>query len=93
MDCRIKSGNDSQRMPLELQAFAAPAPRSMQKIPGIGNEPNDGAEHGCDQHVAWVFIELIHVPDYAGRGGRDQLAIDSKWPAAHAIGKTEDNLF
>jgi hypothetical protein len=98
MDCRIfrrkdgasrlLSGNDSQRMPLELRA--SPHPPSMQ-IPGIGDEPNDGAEHGRDQHGARLIIDLIHAPTMR----RAEPAIKSQliqYGPSRAIGQTEDNL-
>jgi len=57
------SGNDDGEAESEYRALG-PLPRlapSIQKISGIGDEPNDGAEHGRDQHAARNFIELVHA--------------------------------
>ena len=65
----------------------------MQKIPGIGDEPNDGAEHSRDQQAARLIMDLIHALDYAGRTTRDQIAIESKWPVARAMAKPRITYF
>ncbi len=53
---RLLPGNDNLA---NVVRNGVSRPRSMQK-PGIDDEPNDGAEHGRDQHAAGVFIELVH---------------------------------
>jgi hypothetical protein len=64
----------------------------MQKIPGIGNEPNDGAEHGCDQDGARIFIDLVHRLTMRGAEGAIKSQLIQNGRRA-PCGKSEDNLF
>ncbi|HEY4980455.1 MAG TPA: hypothetical protein VII24_00620 [Pseudolabrys sp.] len=62
--------------------FAAVWLRSVHKT-SIGDEANDGAEHGCDQDIARAFIDLIHrvTMRRADRAIKSQLIqIDSRPP-------------
>jgi hypothetical protein len=59
---RLLPGRDSVA---KIARDGASRPASMKRA-GIGNEPNDSAEHGCDQDGLRAFTDLMHAPTMRG---------------------------